>query len=286
MNSGKNLCSTAWLLTSLGLFGCGSDNINGNGPNDVDNLAGTTAFVAILNPVVNDGHTTGVPSISGTEREGVPVKATPGDADTTVDGIAVVGTGVGAVDIAVGTANIGHAVIAAGDVYDAPIAYDGAGAAFFSNTPIRYAVGKDSGAFFFGPADVLVDIEGKLGVDDAVVVLRPGTYNGSLTITGKGVLLFGEGFLEKAVVINGSVTANGEEVRLRGLTITGDLAAKGNSFGISFSTVLGQTSITGNTGAFVRNIFCGTTVVPSSNSTLLDNFGLEPIATPPTGTCK
>jgi hypothetical protein len=286
MKTQKSLCVTVWMLASVGLFGCSDDTSNGNGPDDIDNLAGSTAFVAILNPVANTGHTTGVPAISGTEREGVLVKATPGDTDTSVDGIAVVGTGVGAVDIDVGTAKLNHTVIAAGDVYDAPLAYDGNGAEFFPNTPVRYAVGKDSGAFFFGPADILTDIEGKLGLDDAVVVLSPGTYNGNLTIVGKGALLFGEGFLEKAVIINGSITVNGEAVRLRGLTITGDLSSKGNNFGISFSTVLGQTSITGNAGAFVRNIFCGTTVVPSSNATLLDNFGLEPIATLPTDACK
>jgi hypothetical protein len=99
-------------------------------------------------------------------------------------------------------------------------------------------------------------------------------------------VLFGEGFLDRAVIINGSITVNGEAVRLRGLTITGDLSSKGNNFGISFSRVFGLTSITGNAGAFVRNVFCGTTVVPSSNATLLDNFGLEPIVTPPMDACK
>ena len=77
-------------------------------------------------------------------------------------------------------------------------------------------------------------------------------------------------------MIDGSITANGEAVRLRGLTITGDLASKGNNFGISFSIVKGLTSITGNAGAYVRNVFCGTTTVPSSNATLLDNYGVAP----------
>jgi hypothetical protein len=75
-------------------------------------------------------------------------------------------------------------------------------------------------------------------------------------------------------------------VRLRGLTITGDLSAKGNNFGISFSVIKGNTDITGNAGAFVRNVFCGTTVVPSSNATLLDNAGLEPIPGLPPGVCE
>ncbi|XXT23650.1 hypothetical protein WME94_19110 [Sorangium sp. So ce429] len=101
-------------------------------------------------------------------------------------------------------------------------------------------------------------------------------------ITGKGTLLYGEGFLDRAVVIDGSITVAGEEVRLRGLTVTGDLISRGNNFGISFSLVRGDVSITGNAGAFVRNVFCGETVVPSSNATLLDNYGVSPLeALPP-----
>ncbi len=73
---------------------------------------------------------------------------------------------------------------------------------------------------------------------------------------------------------------------LRGLTITGDLTANGNNFGISFSVVLGGTDIKGNAGAFVRNVFCGSATVPSSNATLLDNFGIEPSMDLPVGICE
>ncbi len=48
----------------------------------------------------------------------------------------------------------------------------------------------------------------------------------------------------------------------------------------------GLTSITGNAGAYVRNVFCGTTTVPSSNATLLDNFGVAPSSVLPIGICK
>ncbi len=118
-----------------------------------------------------------------------------------------------------------------------------------------------------------------------MVVLGGGIYKGDITITGKGVLLFGEGFLKREVTIDGSITANGEAVRLRGLTIRGNLAAKGNNFGISFSVVRGETSITGNAGAFVRNIFCKGATVPSSNVTLLDNYKIAPVDTLPASVC-
>jgi hypothetical protein len=279
------------MMAAAAATGCGGgddddNNNNTSGPDTVDNLLGDTALVAIINPVVNTGHTTGVPSITGTERNAIPVEANPGDAAVSENGIAVVGTGTGAVEVTVGNAMLGHNVLVAGDVYDAPIAFDGTTAEFYPNTPVRYPIGAASGAVLFGPADALADVQAKLGLDNTVVVLRGGTYTGDITIDGTGTMLYGLDFLNNAVMINGSVTVNGAQVRLRGVTVTGDLTVKGNDFGISFSTVEGNTSINGNAGAFVRNVFCGTTVVPTSNATLLDNFGLEPITTIPAGACN
>jgi hypothetical protein len=271
-------------MVALALVALGA-GCDGGAPVDPDVTAGVTAIVAIVNPVVNAAHNTGVPASLGTDRDGFVVNADPGGDDVTEDGIGVVATEVGGVDLYVGDAVLPVTVQAPGDVYDAPVALSGADAAFFDATPIRYPVGQESGAVFFAPDAPLSDIEARLAEDDRVVVLGPGTYTGSLIITGKGVLLFGEGWTEGAVIIDGSISADGEEVRLRGLTITGDLAAKGNNFGISFSTVLGQTNITGNAGAFVRNVFCGSATVPSSNATLLDNYGVEPITAPPEGAC-
>jgi hypothetical protein len=251
-----------------------------------DVAAGATTFVAVLNPIVNTGHTTGTPGSLGTGRDGVTVAIRGGASITTADGLGVLPAPVGPITVDVGAAAIGHTVVAEGDVYDAPIAVSGTTAAYFDATPIRYAVGKGSGAVFFAPTDNIGTIETKLGDDDVVVVLRPGIYKGNLRITGKGALLFGEGFKDRAVTIEGSISAEGEEVRLRGLTITGNLESKGNNFGISFSVVRGATTISGNGGAFVRNVFCGQTKVPSSNATLLDNYGVEPIKAPPAGVCQ
>lgn len=277
-------------LGALACVACGGDDEpagpGGPGPDSSPDVgAGATAIVAILNPTANEGHNTGVPGSLGGDREGVLVDAEPGESDLSEDGIAVVGVPAGPVDLAVGDATISLTVQADGDVYDAPIAFSGSGASFFDATPIRYPVGQASGAFFFDVDASFSDITAKLSEDDVVVVLGPGVYRGDLVITGKGVLLFGEGFLERSVVIDGSVTANGEEVRLRGVTVTGDLAAKGNNFGISFSVVEGKTEITGNGGAFVRNVFCGETKVPSSNATLLDNYGVAPLGALPLGVC-
>lgn len=247
--------------------------------------AGSTVVVAVVNPVVNAPHNTGVPGELGDLRDGVDIDPEPGGAAVTVDGLAVADVPVASIDLHIGPAALGLDVDAAGDVYDAPIAFDGGAAAYFANTPIRYPVGEGSGAIFFDPDVPFSELIDTLAEDNVVVVLGPGVYLGDLVIKGRDVLIFGEGWIDHAVVIDGSVSAEGNGVRMRGVTITGDLAAKGNDFGISFSRVLGTTSITGGGGAFLRNVFCGATVVPSSNATLLDNFGVPPIEIPPSGEC-
>jgi hypothetical protein len=268
--------------------GSGGNGAGGAGTGGADVEAGATAIVAIVNPVVNDAHNTGVPATVGTERDGIAVDAEPGENGVTAgEGLAVVGVPVGSLQLFIGTAPaLAQTVIAEGDVYDAAIGYTPSGAAFFEHTPIRYAVGQTSGAFFFDPVSPFTDIRARLDQDDAVVVLRPGTYVGDLTITGERVILFGEGWSQNAVTIQGSVTANGGGVRLRGVTITGNLTANGNNFGISFGVIKGTTDIKGNAGAFLRNVFCGAASVPSSSATLLDNWGVAPRMDLPPGVCE
>lgn len=247
--------------------------------------AGSTVVVAVVNPVVNSPHNTGVPGEFGDAREGVDIDPEPGGAAVTVDGLAVADVAVGPVDLHVGPVRLDLDVIAEGDVIDAPIAFDGGDAAYFANAPIRYPVGEGGGAIFFDPDVPLAELAATLTEDEVVIVLTPGVYVGDLVLKGREIVVFGEGWADHAVVIEGSVSAEGNGARVRGVTITGDLAARGNNFGISFSRVLGTTSITGSGGSFLRNTFCGTTVVPSSNATLLDNFGVPPIAAPPPGAC-
>jgi hypothetical protein len=245
----------------------------------------------VLNPVVNAGHATGTPGIVGDIHDGVRVHADPGGEDTTdVTGLAVVGAERGPTVVTLGEQDdapteLTLTVVAEGDVYDAAVGYDGTVADYFELTPIRHAVGEPSGAIYIEPDTAIGEIESTLESDDVVVVLRPGVYAGDLTIRGRGALLFGEGFSGDAVVIDGSVTALGEEVRLRGLTITGGVTSAGNSFGMSFSRVFGDASITGNGGAFLRNVFCAAVDVPSSNAALLDNYGVAPIEAVPPERC-
>lgn len=289
---------TLGLALALG-SGCKDDSSSGEtggGSGDeapADLPAGSTAIVVIMNPVVNDGHEAGIPSVLTETRDAIDVDAEPGgEGQTDVTGLTVVEAEPGATVLRFGPADdderaeLPVSVVATGDVIDAPVAWDGVEAEAFDGTPIRYPVGDGSGAIFLDPDTPLSQIEDELAVDDAVVVLRSGTYVGDLLISGRGVLLFGEGFSEAAVTIDGSIQANGEAVRLRGLWVTGGVAAAGNNFGMSFTVVEGQSQITGNGGAFVRNVFCGGATVPSSSATLLDNYGLAPLQDIPPERCE
>jgi hypothetical protein len=267
------------------------DAAHDTGIDEGDLPAGSTAIVVVLNPVVNAGHATGTPSIVGDARDAVRVEASPGTEDLTdATGLGVVGAAPGPTVVLLGEAEepaeVALDVIAEGDVYDAAVGYDGVAGEYFELTPIRYAVGEPSGAIYIEPDTAIGDIESTLESDDVIVVLRPGTYIGDLTIRGRGVLLFGEGFSESSVVIEGSVAVMGEAVRLRGLTIAGDVTSAGNNFGMSFSEVRGSASITGNGGAFLRNVFCGQVSIPTDNAALLDNYGLEPLTSLPEGACE
>src|SRR5690606_5077158 len=161
------------LTAALGALACGDDNepVGPGGTGGADVQAGTTAVVAVLNPVVNEAHTTGEPAELGPERDGIAIDAEPGDdAVTANDGLAVMGVPAGPIQLLIGTApGLAYTVAAEGDLYDAAIAYDGAGAAFFTNTPIRYAVGAASGAVFFDPQDDVATIDARLDEDDLVV---------------------------------------------------------------------------------------------------------------------
>jgi len=278
----------AWtILTALAASGCAGEPAPQHGaePVEDDHLASVTTLVAIINPVVNMGHATTVPFAQGSERDGIPVDANPGSATTSKAGLAPLTTGVGAVELHIGNGLLGHSVLVEGSAYDAAIAYNGGSASYFEDAYIHYPVGKTWNPVVFEPSDAIAEVQAELGVDSAIVVLREGTYAGDLTISGSNTLLIADPLADNAVVIDGSVTVTGEVVHLRGLTITGDLVANGPRFGLSLSTVKGQTLVQGDQHVFLRNVLCGPTDMAVSSSTVLDNYGLDPIPTPPMGAC-
>jgi hypothetical protein len=277
-------------MLALCLQGCGPIDL------DVSDSAGTsggagmvvdgrTMVVVVVNPVVNTLHAAGVPGELGEERDEIAVAVEAGGAAVAAGGLAVVEVPVGSLQLQVGPAVLGLAVKAEGDVIDAPIGFNGDAAAFFSNTPIRHAVGAE-GSTRFAVGAMVEKIAAALNKEQAVVVLEAGVYRGDLVVRGEGVLLFGEGWAEHGVVIDGSLTVEGDDVRVRGVTITGSLRARGKKFGMSFSRVLGASEVEDGAGTFLRNIFCGEVSLEKSGGIMLDNFGLEPITQAPAGACS
>jgi hypothetical protein len=266
---------------------CGDDDAAGHSGDGADVEFGETAIVIVVNPMVNDGHTQDVPDSLGTIRDDVAVDASPGgSAETDADGLAVLG-GVEQGDATLvfqGESALPFTVVADGDVYDLAVAYDGERVTAFENFPIRYPVAGSIVSFDSnGDRGAIAEA---LDTNDNVVFFESGRFVGDLEITGDDVLFFGEGFTERAVVIEGSVLVRGTGVRIRGFTITGDLTVLGNDFGMAYSVVQGETQINGNAVAFLRNAFCGAVSVPSSNASLLDNAGMAPLADPPSAICE
>jgi hypothetical protein len=249
----------------------------GGGP-DPDRPFGDTAIVVVVNPPENAGNTASPPAFVGTVIDDVRIDADPGgSARTDATGLAVLDdVDVGLTDLVFDRGpHVTIDILGAGDVHDAAIAYDGAQVGFYPGFPIRYGVGGD---IIVIPTDA--DATDALATDGTVVFFEDGIHVGNLLIQGEDVILFGEGFAERAVVVDGNVEVRGGNVRIRGVTITGDLTVLGNNFGMSFSVVEGATQLQGQAISFLRNVFCGGANVPSSNAALFDNEGLAPIPAP------
>lgn len=264
------------LFLALGA-GCSGDGI------DPDQPFGETTVVVVVNPPENDGNTAAPPAFVGSAVGGVHVDADPGDAaNTDATGLAVLrDLSVGPTDLIFeGGPAVGLEILRSGDVHDAAVAYDGEQAAFYPGSPIRYGVGGEI-VVIGSTADATL----ALNTDDTIVFFEDGVHVGDLVIQGKNVILFGEGFAEHSVVVDGDVEVRGGQVRIRGVTITGNLTVLGNNFGMSFSVVQGATQLNGQAISFLRNIFCQGANVPSSNAALYDNEGLPPFAAPGSPDC-
>ncbi len=271
------------LLLATTLIGCG----NRAGSRDADQPFGDSAIVVVVNPAVNEGNTVSIPLSHGVLRGGRSVDVDPGGSSITdATGLAVINEVVsGEVDLRVDDSTaLQMTVVSDGDVYDLAVAYDGNGATAYPNFPIRYAVGGDIVVFDSNAnPDAVADA---LSTNGNIVFFRNGTFLGDLLITGDDVIFYGEGFTERQVLIDGSVTVRGTGVRIRGFTVSGSVTVQGNDFGMAFTVVQGETRILGNAVAFLRNAFCGPVVVPSSNATLLDNEGMAPLPDPPQELCE
>ena len=75
---------------SLVLAACGGEEDTNDGNNGTpDVTVGDTVLVAVVNPEINDGHSTGTPNELGDDREGVAIDTDPGEDGITEDGMVV-----------------------------------------------------------------------------------------------------------------------------------------------------------------------------------------------------
>lgn len=244
-----------------------------------------STVVVVVNPIVNSMSKVDAPIELGDARDGVEVAVEPGSGAVTEDGLAVVDGAAGSLIVHVGPAALELPAVADGDLIDAPIAFDGSAAAYFAGTPIHYPVGDASSVTTFMPGAASEALAAALAVDGARVVLRAGVYPGDLEIHGQDVVLFGEGWAEQAVTLDGSLRVSGEGVHVRGVTIAGELDASGDDFRASFTRVRKAARISGTGSVLLRDTFCGNVMVPANDAILLHNFGVAPLGTPPAGAC-
>ena len=253
--------------------GCGDDAGEGAGGNNgaPGEFGEVTSAVVIANPELNQGSSTSVQV--GSQRA---------DVEVTVDELEPVvtdGTGLAVVrDIPTGTipfefepGSVTVNVQQEKELYDVVVAVrnDGVEHVF---APVRYPIGGDVIYLEAGG-----DISQAASEDNAIVVLEEGSYPGNLEITAEGVLIFGKWSPEEGPrsTIDGDVTVRGGSGRIRGVDVDGKVTSAANSFSLAFSEV-DSADITGNDVTLLRNTFTGNDVsVPSSNSVLVDNTGIQ-----------
>ncbi|MFW6053554.1 MAG: hypothetical protein ACOC9J_01960 [Persicimonas sp.] len=267
------LALTAFMLA----VGCGGDD-----DADANNNAGlnngtpggfgeVTSTVVIVNPVVNAGSSTTVEM--GSQR--ADVEFTVGDLDavsTDATGLAVVRdipTGTVPFEFEPGTVEVD--VQQEKELYDVVVAVreDGVEHVF---APVRYPIGGE--VIFLEEGG---DIEQAAEEDNAIIVLEEGVYPGPVEIRAEGVLIFGSWSADDGPrsTIEGDVTLFGGDGRIRGVDIAGKVTSSANGFSLAFSQV-DSADITGNGVTLLRNNFTGNDLtVPSSNSVLVDNEGID-----------
>lgn len=255
---------TLGLAAAAALSACGAPP-----PSTPGRFGEITSAVVIVNPIINAGSSTSV--AVGDRRGGVSIRAADlPSAQTDSTGLALIeGLPTGSIPLTLDSGTATLQVSAEKELYDVLLAYRPDGVQHVV-TPVRYPIGGSV---------VVVEPGSDLSaaaVDDAIIMLKPGTYPGHLELRAEGVLIFGawsaeEGPLSK---IDGDVTVLGGGNRIRGVEITGKLTSSANGFSSAFCT-LGSAHITGNSVTLIRNRFVASgATVPSSNSVLVDNEGI------------
>jgi len=234
------------------------------------NFGKVTTTVVVVNPVINNGSSTSVSP--GTVRKGVRLEVAGLPAvSTDALGLAVLnGLPTGRQALRFDNGSLDFVVENKGELYDLIVSHRD-GVAYI--VPIvRYPIGGD--VTVLSPGD---DLSAAAAEDNAVLLLREGTYTGDVVVTGENVLVFGTWHPAEGPksVINGNLTFNGGGGRVRGLAVSGMATVNANRFSAAFSTFT-DADLKGNNMVLLRNTFAGESVtVPSSSAVLVDNTGIE-----------
>jgi hypothetical protein len=95
---------------------------------------------------------------------------------------------------------------------------------------------------------------------------------GDLVVDGNNVAIYGNG--PDDTIIDGSVTLDGNNARLRGVTITGDLILSKNNVAIVLTRILGNVMLSGtatNNSVFAENEIFGSFTSDSNNNLFVGN---------------
>jgi hypothetical protein len=268
------LCLAAAFLTS-----CGNPN---TGPTEVP--FGQTAFVVVVNPVVNALNQASVPP-PGPRQSEVSVAVVDGPSGTTdATGVIVlspVAAGTRTLALSDGTSSGQvQTAIAARDLRELAVAFGPTGATLIAN--IQCAFGGE--VLEVTPTASVAAVNAALARSNVIVFFRSGTYTGDLRFAGSDVTLFGEGPRGGSVTVNGNIEVSGSRNRIRGARITGSLTVPGSDFGMSFSRIAGPSTISGSNTTLLNNAFCSSVTISGSGARVLGNAGIAP-AGPVAGGC-
>ncbi|MDH5367257.1 MAG: hypothetical protein OEW67_09740 [Cyclobacteriaceae bacterium] len=255
----------------LSFFSCNKDDEQIITPDAGGSNFGTiTSAVVIVNPIINQGSTTTVQS--GTAREGVTISVDNlGTVTTDATGLAVInGLPTGIIPLNFSSGFIDLNVIQDKELYDVVVSYADSGATQIIPA-VRYPIGGT--VVTVKPGD---DLNAAAKEDNVIIFMEPGVYEGDVLISSRGVLLFGawDEIEGSTSIINGTLTVNGGDVRMRGVTVNNITKVNANGYSAAFCE-FNNAEISGNTISLLRNKFNGTIVsVPSSTAVLLDNENL------------
>ena len=272
----KNLKLLLFSLAASSTFflsSCSKDDdpvINENLTPGGMNFGLISSAVVVVNPVINQGSSTTVPT--GATRSGVSVKVGAMPAVTSdATGLAVINDiPTGAQSLSFNNGNLPFDVVNKGELYDMIVSYTNNVA--YVVPVVRYPIGGT--VTTLNPGD---NISAAAGIDNAIIFLKPGTYAGNVTVSGSNVLIFGswDALEGPKSIIDGNLVFNGGGGRIRGMQVNNTITVNANGFSAAFSNFY-NADIKGNSIVLLRNRFTGPSViVPSSSAVLVDNAGIQ-----------